>query len=127
MFLGQDYLTSNPEIVQKSLDHYKEKLEDFLNDDEIPMQPKLVREEIPKIRERITKIQEILSGGNLNEIYTLQNEMDFLKTALRCYNNDLGKSISELNKRFYDEFSTDNEILREKKAVLEAFERLSKL
>ena len=86
------------EIILKSLNHYKKRLKTIGNSPELKDSAAMfaaalqqeARKTIPKIDETIIKIKESLSGNQ--SISSLEENLEFIKKSLACYQSDIKKA-----------------------------------
>lgn len=100
IWVGAIYLNNEGgyEIVQKSLKHYKKRLQTLGNSPELKdaaaMFASVLNQQamktIPKIDEVIQKIQD--SIGDIKSMSKLNEEVSFLEKALLCYEADIQKA-----------------------------------
>ena len=102
MWKGEDYLYSNPEIVQKALDNYCAKLEYLKKEN--PSKPEFLPDVfsvgVDVFIKRIRDIQEILNEEDVNKKHRLESEAGLIVSALKKYKNDIYKSLDKLKTEF---------------------------
>jgi len=108
IWLGGIYLKDEGgyEIILKSLNHYKNRLKTLSDSPELKeagatfgsILNQQARKTVPKINEVIEKIQVALSDVQI--LKELEEEKQFLKKALSCYESDIHKAEDTGNEYF---------------------------
>ena len=108
IWLGGIYLKDEGgyEIILKSLNHYKNRLKTLNESPELKesgatfgsILNQQARKTVPKINEVIEKIQTSLSDVQI--LKELEEEKQFLKKALSCYESDIHKAEDTGNEYF---------------------------
>jgi len=129
MWKGEDYLYSNPEIVQHALENYCDKLEHFKKEN--PSKPEFLpyffSVEVNIFIKRIKGIQEILKVEDINKKHSLESEAGLIVSALKRYKNDIQKSLDKLKTEFGDDVPERNDLIKLMSDLDEAIERMNKL
>jgi len=129
MWKGEDYLTSNPDVIKRALDHYCKKLEHLKKED--PLNPTVFPEIFPvgldNFVKRIRKMQGILNSGNINEIHTLEDYVDFIRSALKKYKNDVQNCLTKITDGFGEDVPKHNDFTKEMDEVDKALEGMNRL
>jgi len=129
MWKGEDYLESNPKIVQNALDNYCAKLEHLKKGN--PSKPEFLPEVftygVDNFIKRIREMQEILKTKDPDKIHRLEDKADIIRSMLKKYKEDTQKSLDKLKAEFGDDIPQRNDFTELMSSLDEAMERMNKL
>jgi len=129
MWKGEDYLYSNPVIIQKALDNYCAKLEHLKkeNPSKPEFLPQVFTEGIDNFIQSIREMQEILNSKEPTPIHSLEDKAPLVRSALEKYKEDTKKSLDKLKAEFGDDIPQRNDFTELMSSLDEAMERMNKL
>ena len=129
MWKGEEFLNLNPDIVQKALDHYCKKLEHLKKEDPLKptIFPEIFNEGVANFVKRIRTMQDVLNSNDINEIHKLEDRVDFLRSALKKYKNDVQKCLDKMTDEFGDDVPKSNDFTKVIDEVDDALERMNEL
>jgi len=129
MWNGEDYLYSNPKIVQDALDNYCAKLEHLKKENPTKPEflPEVFTEGIDNFIKRIREMQEILETEDPDKIHRLEDKTVLVVSALKKYKEHTQKSLDKLKAEFGDDVPERNDFTKLMSSLDEAMERMNKL
>jgi len=129
MWNGEDFINSNPKIIQDALDNYCAKLEHLKkeNPSNTEFMPKILVSGVNGFIQIVKKMQETIKSGDPNDIQRLEDKTDLIRSALKKYKVDIKKSLEKILPEFGDDIPTNNDFTRLMSDIDEAIRRMNKL
>ena len=132
IWLGKEFLELNRgrKVTLTALNHYKNRLSEIESDKQIEDLPKatrsLLKNEAGKPLQLIENIIEKLETGGLDNISQLENRVDLLEKALKCYREDMNKIESTMYHKYPELFDKSQDTVDEIELINEALENIPK-